>query len=384
MTNIGELTQARNRSLSIILNRAGSLNFTIPMDDELGQLIYPLTSAVKAYRLGTTGWRMIWSGYVNTIDEDPTNNRMTVNCKGWFGRLEKRILRSNKTYTDTDDGDIILDLLQEVNGSPVSPDYEFNTRTFSYTASDTFVVRWPTTTRGPNTPTYIKRTTTSKLPNEGSGGATAYVAARRTMTYARYQTVVWQAIEQLTELENGCDVWIDPETRILYIYRKKQRILPSVVFSFQWGPGNIAQFGRQLDGETVVNYFLAIGGASTTPAYQADTTSMDLYGPIEEIATLGDLTGSNANNVLQAYAAGEVAIRSLPRQLHSITPFQHTDGGPVPEPFVDYGIGDQVAFIAKHGRRININQQVRIFGLNISIDEEGNEKISSMQIYPGG
>jgi len=100
MSNIGELTQARGRQLQLALNRPGAASFTIPLDDELGNGIWPITHAVKAYRKGSDDlWQHVWSGMVWTIEEDISGNRLSVNVVGWLQWLEKRILRRDKAYT---------------------------------------------------------------------------------------------------------------------------------------------------------------------------------------------------------------------------------------------------------------------------------------------
>jgi hypothetical protein len=70
--------------------------------------------------------------------------------------------------------------------------------------------------------------------------------------------------------------------------------------------------------------------------------------------------------------------------MFSFTPFPWTDGSSVPEPFVDYRIGDRVRLVAKHDPRIDVNTNVRIFGINVGISEEDNEALGQLQVYPGG
>ena len=74
LLNLGELTQARDRQLQLVLDRSGSLSFNIPMSDVLGSQIYPIEYAVKAYRSGSRGLKLVWSGYVNTVEEDALND----------------------------------------------------------------------------------------------------------------------------------------------------------------------------------------------------------------------------------------------------------------------------------------------------------------------
>ena len=111
-----------------------------------------------------------------------------------------------------------------------------------------------------------------------------------------------------------------------------------------------------------------------------DAASQILYGPFEEVYALSDVT---SQDILWSYAGAEVLLKKDPRQLHIITPGQWTEDNSVPEPFVDYDIGDQVAFTAKSLPRVSIAQQVRIFGISVSVDEEENEKLGQMQLYPG-
>lgn len=380
LSNIAELTQARGRTLSLVLNQAGTASFNYPITDQFAGQINPITSAIKAYRNGT----LVWSGYVSTIDEDISGNRMTVNSTGWLSRLDKRIYRTasnvpDVTYTSQDDADIIYDILSRCNGIATGEHTAGVTTITSVDGSTVF--RWPSGS-SPNTPSWIKKG--NKLPNEGAGGATAYAAATRTMKIDRFSSALAE-IQKLTQIENGCDIEIDPATRELNIFRKKQRIMngtanPGVNFGYRWGPNNIQACGRQIDGQTVVNYELALGPTSLTPQFYQDTASQDAYGPLDEVTTLSDV---RSTNILLAYATVEVLVRKDPRIIYSMTPYPYTAKSSVPQPFVDYRLGDQVYFSARQGTRVSIDKQpVRVFGMSLNIDEEGNERMDSLQLTP--
>jgi hypothetical protein len=372
---LGELMNARGRTISLKLNDPGSASFNISMDDDVGYQIMPHQHALMAYRKGSTGLKLIWSGYVNTIEEDIANRRMTVNCTGWLSRFSKRIVHKDYVFSATDDGDIIGNLFYEASLPGISypsATIEFGSGTSTATHPDGLVARWPPGSR-PNTSSMLKWG--GKVPNEGVGGATAYVAvtapsmgsAGRNITYLKYQANVLQAMLDLTNMENGCDIYVDPATRVFYVFRKRQKILPGVVFGYGWGPENISSITRQLDGSTVVNWLLAIGGSATTPQPAKDDASMAAYGLVEEVVSLSDLTGQSANNSLGYYASAEVAIRSTPRQIYSFTPFNWHPEGSVPEPFVDYDIGDLVNLGVVSKPRINTKLNVRIFGMSFAI-----------------
>jgi hypothetical protein len=360
LSRIAPLTRARQKQVSLVLNMPGNASFALPMTDEHAPLIEPFSTCVLAFRTGSTGTKLIWSGYVATIDEDITGNSMVVNAVGWLERLFKRMLRLQKVYADTDDGSIIFDLLSLMNltfyGGYVVP-VVFGS--------------------SPNNPTWIQEG--AKLPNEGLGGATAYVNALRNKTFEAY-TVVGPEIQALNQLENGCDLELTPDTRTLNLYRKRMRDRPEAQFGYNWGPNNIGQLGRQIDGTTLVNYLLAIGRPEVVPQFADDAASQALFGLIEESVSLTDARDAS---ILSYYAGAEVALRAQPRVIYSMTPLPWLEGKGIPEPFVDYDLGDKAYFSARWGERIDIQKQaVRVFGISMQIDEEGNERPGPLQLSP--
>lgn len=374
MTELGELTQARNRSISLALNRPGSASFSLPMDDALAPLVQPITTALHVYRISpnfaNTAAQFIWNGYVQTIDEDISQNRMTVNCIGFLERLAKRYTRERMTFSAVDDSFIIQTLLAHAN----------LTSNNGYTVpivSGSF----------PPTPTWIGgqvlADNDARYPDPLSGSIPYATFANRDKVIEP-NTYIGPEITALTELENGCDIWVSPNNKQIWIFRKRMADLPNVIFGYNWGPNNVAQLGRQLDSSTVVNYMLVTSNPTVTPRFQDHAGSQAAYGLIEEVENLaGDFepTGS----LLQYRAAAEVAIRNQPRQVFSMTPFAWSPDSSVPEPFVEYNVGDKVYLSARHGQRINIDMLgMRIFGMSFNIDEFGNEIPQGLQLSPQG
>jgi hypothetical protein len=387
MSNIGLLNMASDRQLTLQLNRPGTASFKFPVTHDLAPAIIPWATGIKAQRWNwrktaahpqnEPQWDTIWSGYVAPYQEDFTAGWMTVNCHGWLQRLEKRILRADKHYpytlvsgspVATDDGDIILDLIAEMNLATAADGYAIPT----VAGSD------------PATPTWMA--VGSKLPNEGVGGATAYVPAYRGKDYDKYQEIL-PALTELSGIENGCDFDCDPVTRVVNTYRRKRVIRDDVVFGWRWGPNNIMQLGRDTDTTAQLNYALVTGKAGNTPRYQDDLTSQSQIGILEEAINLSDVQDppDPAQSILWTYAAGEIAIRVNGRQSFSITPFPYNgQGSSVPEPFVDYGIGDQVRATLKHPPRLDVNNlAVRLFGMQVNIDDNDTERLGALTIAPG-
>lgn len=366
LSPIGELAQASSKQISLTLNRAGSASFNLPMTDDMAEFIHPITTGLRVYRIGTDDVaKTIWSGYVSTIDESISGNQMGIQCVGWFERLSKRLIREKMNYAAVDDAEIIFALLKHAN-LRVTP------------APDNYPIVTPAGSN-PSTPTWIAQG--AKLPNEGLGGSTAYVPATRNRNYELYASI-GQEIQSWSEIENGCDFVVDPSTRELNIYRKKMTNRPAAVFGFNWGPNNLAQFSRQIDSSALTNFHTSTGKPFTIPQFADDLASQNDYGVFEEVAQLSDV---GENSVLSAYSGAEIIFRSRPRIIYAMTPFPFIEGGRVPEPFLEYDIGDKAYLTAKWGKRVNIaGQAVRVFGMSVSIDEEGNEKLGQLQLAPGG
>jgi hypothetical protein len=151
-----------------------------------------------------------------------------------------------------------------------------------------------------------------------------------------------------------------------------------VIFGYNWGNKNIEKLGRQFDPSNMVNRMTALGKFGG--GFAQDEEAQNEYQLFEEMPQLNEVTDPN---VLLAYAGGEVLLRGRPRQIYSFTPFAYSGSKRVPQPFIDYGIGDKVVFTAVKPPRVDIRgQAVRIYGMTINITDEGNEKISQLQISP--
>lgn len=188
-----------------------------------------------------------------------------------------------------------------------------------------------------------------------------------------------EAITNITEQENGPDIYVDPETRKLHVYAKKGDNKTDVYFGFNWGPENVKQFAKTTQTENLANNLIGRSTGITPVLVATDASSLSKYGVFEDVINLNQ--NASTSNTLQYYTAAEYFFRSQPFVSYSITPYPYTIGSSVPEPFVDYNIGDQVKFRAFKSPRIDENGTFRIFGINVSIDEEGNETIGELQIY---
>jgi len=396
MKRITELKRSTSRSLAVKNNISGKVDWTYPLRDEFSLDIVPFQTGVLAERFNWRAtvarrlndlpgevWDPIWSGYNLTINEDITGDTMQINTVGWLQRLERRITRKTFNWTSIDDAIIIRDLLQHAYGADTaawltnSSSEEWNSGITTYATQDGFTIRWPDA-MNPNVPTYMKWG--GPQPNEGVGGATDYVPQVRTTTVGKYVNILPE-IERIIALENGCDVYVHPVTRELTAHRRYRRDCNQVDVAFNWGPQNLSQLNRGIEGDRAVNYFLAQGDASVFGQYKDDVASMQAVGPLEEVASLSSVKNEN---VLLAYAGAEVLVRKNGVITYGITPFTYTSENSVPEPFVDYRQGDQIYVSAVYEPRNSIfRQAARVFGINVSIDDNsGNERLGQLVLAP--
>lgn len=379
LSEIGELHQARGKSLNLALNTPGSASFTYSFEGNLAADIQVISTGIMAYRRGSSDtYQLVWSGYINEINEDVNNGTMSVSAVGWFERLNKRIARQDVLYKSQYDYNIIVGSGFSIPSGGVASGVMHIANKTATASGYTIVAGTIPIVYGssPNTPTWL---------SVGS-----YQAGMRSGTVAQQDLSIKQdssfgeAIMTLVNQENGCDVYVDPATRALNVYGKKGSIKSEVYFGYNWGPDNIKQFSRSTTTSDIANYLVGRATGVTAQSINTASGSLNDFGLFEDHI---DITLKTANaDVLKFYTAAEYLFRSDPRTnpTYSVSPYPYTIGSSVPEPFNDYDIGDVVRFRAISPPRVNVNGSFRVFGLNISITDDGNENIDSLSIYANG
>lgn len=383
LSEIGELHQARGKSLNLALNTPGSASFTYSFEGNLAADIQVISTGVMAYRRGSSDtYKLVWSGYINEINEDVNEGNMSVSAVGWFERLNKRIARQDILYDNQYDNDIIV-------GSGFTPNSGIASG-IMHIANKTATASGYTIVSGtvpivsgskPNTPTWLS-------PGVYDDGmrpsiATASGPAQQDLSI-KQDSSFGEAIMTLVNQENGCDIYVDPSTRALNVYGKRGSVKGEVYFGYNWGPDNIKQFSRSTTTSDIANYLVGRATGVTAQSINTASGSLNDFGLFEDHLDITLKTGDP--EVLEFYTAAEYLFRSDPRTnpTYSVSPYPYTIGSSVPEPFTDYDIGDVVRFRAISPPRVNVNGAFRIFGLNISITDDGNENIDSLSIYANG
>lgn len=349
MEELGEIKSARGKQLQLALDKPGGCNFNVPIDYQLFKDVEEINHGILAYR----NKEPRYSGMIWNLDESIDGNSIAVQSVGWFETLNHRILRENVGYPPFNTGVVNA-------GQIVFMPASGSVGTTGYHPGGLLTIA------SAQHPTWLVEGISSDV-------------MQRIISYQKGQNI-GQAIMQLSEIEAGFDFWVDPLTRALDLtsWDSVPDKTNSVVFGYNWGNKNIKQLGRQFDPSVMANRVTALGKYGG--GFAEDIESQEKYQLFEEMTQLNDVVDPN---VLLGYAGGEVLLRSRPRVLYSFTPMPFNGNRRVPEPFKDYDIGDMVSFTAVRPPRVDIRgQAVRVYGMNIDISDEGNEKVSALQISP--
>lgn len=351
MGRLGEIDQARDRQLTLAYLKPGGASFTIPANYEMFSGVEPIKHGIIAYRNDIAKW----SGMIWNIDEQlgDLTGRIPVTVVGWPEILNHRVFRQDVSYPPLGVGSITGGgvVFADPSGTPGTQGYfPGGLLTIANAQRNTWI---------------IEGTNADKM--------------NRVVTYANGESI-GSAFNALVDVEAGFDWTLDPLSRVMDIrnWDAYPDYSSTAHFGYNRATYNVAQFGRQFDASTIVNRMTAMGKYGGGLA--EDIPSQNNYQLFEEFVQLSDVVDPN---VLLGFAGGEVVLRSSPRIIYSLQPFPYSPGGSVPEPFVDYDLGGKILVSAYKAPRLDLqNQAMRVFGMNFSITNEGNEKLGALAVTP--
>lgn len=328
MSTIGKLKKAHNRTLEVDLNKSGSASCWIPTLEIVAKYVWPWRTCIIAQYDNVP----FWSGPVVSCPTNMATGEMTISAVGWFDRLMHLLLKDLSTpYVKEDQGLLIASLLEKAKE------------------------QWPA------------------LPITMG---TIEASVERTIAYSQDQNI-GQAIIDLTELEDGTDWVIDPITRKLNIVARRGVDRPDCKWIFIHGDGgksNLANVERDVDGTNMVNDIITRGKGVS--GRQTEPLSEEEYGVFQEIQSLSDV---NEVEIIESYAAAEVAYRSQPRVVYKLSPKPATSEFKVPKLFDDFDIGDTTYLTARRDFIDIEGQAERVFGASLSISDVGTTTINNLQ-----
>lgn len=330
MERIGDMPQATARTLRLVWKGSGAATFVLDFDDDVAPYVSPITTCLKVIVDDVT----YWSGPVWRREGGATTRKLAVSCVGWKQAQDKRTLHAARSYAAQYDHDVIEDLLDVVNAQdPVHP---------------------------------------LRLDYAGEIGSDFQ---QRTRTYQVYQKL-GAAINELENVEAGCDVIVDPDTKEVYAQAwDAWTDHPDMIFEALVDP----QFSE--DAEHFSNSFTATGTTGTAAGFFDDEDSINEYGRCDEVVALSDVADST---LLAAYAAEEVTVQSrgaIDPVARPLLAYNTLPSGASSDPqiFRDFNIGEGVRFSADFGLFAVDKQAVRVFALGLSFNENDDIKITEMQ-----
>jgi hypothetical protein len=378
---IVELSSAHSKNLKIMLNQAGSATFWLHLLDPLTEYVEEHTTSVICYRNTVP----IWSGEVINVNEESsaTSDVMNVTVMGWYYLFSKRSLHTGKEFIE----EMLPKAIAEgrVTGyteigteSATQLTYgEYPRGSGIYQGVPMAVIAADLINRANiDVPTYI---TLGPIPETTNS---------INLPLQQFQNIGEQ-ITKITNIESGFDWYIDPITRKFNMIRNTVRgnIVglgvdrgSGVKFTY---PGNCEKASRSKEGTKTINRVEAIG-QNFNVGKSESLSSIIENGLFETDMSLSDVS---QESILIAYATVEVATLEKPFTIISFIPKsvgpEDTVISGVPRPFEDYNLGDIVYCTIERGPKFIVGkpnpQPIRVYGIELEIDDNGREIVKSIQ-----
>lgn len=324
-------------TLNPIFNRPGSYNATLPLDDEIAYKVAKHSTCVVCER----NERVRWSGSIVSVARDPAAMTMTISALGWLDELNHRFVRADEEsrliFSGVPGGQIAQGLIDTVN---------------------------------------LQQDTSGVVQSTHLGFASSQDNQVRTRTYKRGQNY-GQALQELSDVENGFDIYVDPQTRQIvtlpptsFVDRKK------VIFGYGVEPFNLANAPQNDDGSSTANRITVVG-ANGVAVPADDTDAIAAEGIMRENwISVSDVSDPI---IVGAYANAELIFGRWGNITYTMAPLPYGD---MLRPWDDFNLGDQVYLSIAAGALQLDNQAVRIFTVGIDVDAQGNETISQITTSP--
>ena len=311
------LDNATDRQWNRLLNRGSTFDFTLDLNDPVvsDAVLAGGQNYINYYRNNV----LTWAGEIVLVEDTLRGNeeKVHVQCYDWFNLLRDRRALTTLTYTSMNEGLVLQSLINEVQG---------------VVYGDMGIIL-------------------------GSNSAATTIAE---IVYERVN--IQQAFIDMSEQENGVDYEITPE-RVLNIYETKGNDL-TASHVFEYGQ-NIYSFRRARDWRSLKNDIRGIGRDGIERSAD-DIGSQSTYRRRQSIESFTDdlLYATLDKHLSEVLRKNAVAIRD-----YSMDVLPESS----PE-FGTYAVGDTVQVNVQKGY-VSVNQAMRIYGWNVSIDNDGVENV---------
>jgi hypothetical protein len=352
---LGEITNANTRVVTLPLNQLPTCTFKIPVLHPLSPYLSDPTwdGLVKAYRTSQAGVRSLaFIGPVVTTQEVGDNTgppMIAVSASSAMWRLSFRLLGTTATGWTMGNATTTYDL------TAIVTQMLSDSNTAGYTG--------------------IERGTTATTSN----GAAGTYWMKPTLDAIAEMSVGLNAFDfEVAPVEptNVGKAW--PQIGTLNTPALIGSTKSNAIFEFGTGKANVISYGRQLDRSNFLNTgYINQPAVSDHSGILSDTDAVSVaqrgvfQGLVDDGGTQWDVLRQQIVNM-------NVNIRTQARQVISFAPHQNA----IPEPLVDYIVGDTVRcriFVQNIQR---LDADMRIWGITFNIDDLGNESPVLALIQP--
>jgi hypothetical protein len=351
-TGITELVGARSRRLETTANAPAKLTFTMDGRSKSSFYVQELTTDVLAWRTRDDGAdKLMARAIVAQPDDTVSEKSHTVNftCHDYLAMLARRQLtgRADVIYTQTDQDDIVADLLARA--------------TVNMTTADGISL-YP----GSSLPLAV-----ALVNPDGTARAHSGVLRDRTYTGGSW---IGELIANLAAVQGGfdfdCQANADGADQLRIFYGAQGVTRTDLMLAYG---STVKDFTRAANSADYANYERVIGsneGAGEgAPQLIAEAWTEDANN-VGEVPIGLWMSGSNASDVsdpttLAEKAHGDLEVSSLLVPSYTLT---MRPGAPVPN------MGDVVPTVLKSGR-LNVNTTLRVVGITYVIGDDGQEDV---------
>jgi hypothetical protein len=333
----GNLNLADNRVFRPIFNGPGSFSCTVKLDSDVARLVRKRSTGVLFIRNDDP----IWSGGVTSIQKTAGSNQCTITATGWLEELEHRqIWRVNEPSLQfaapgVPGGQIIHAIIDAINSQEV--------------------------------PTGVPR------PVRIMPGS-VFDTQTRTGSYKQGDNA-WQKINELIEIENGCEIRVNPTTMRLDTYPPDAfTVRESIQFGWGVDPHNLGDLDEVDDGSSQGNVQSVV--ASNGSVYTAYDEAA-IYDAGVMLETWGSIPVLDST-IVEAFANAELAVHAYGKKTWRLSPKSFGD---MPRPYDDFNWGDICFLSADQGALQIDHQAIRMQSATLTYDDKGHEVISDLQVF---
>jgi hypothetical protein len=324
-------------SFTPVFNRPGSLSMTLPLNDDVAYKVAKHSTCVVCERNDAVKW----SGSIVSVSSDPAAMTMTISALGWLDELNHRFVRADEesvlSFVEVSGDLIASQLISTVNAQEDTSGTARPTHLHYVFYADTFP---------------------------------------RSRSYKRGQNY-GQAIQELSDVENGFDVVVDPVTRAVTFYPPTSFVdRQDVLFGYDVEPFNLSNATQSDDGSSTANRITAVGSNGVAvPA--DDVTAIAAEDCMrEDWLSLSDVADAT---IVGAYANAELVYRRWGQVTYDLKPLPYGD---VPRLYDDFELGDKVYLSVDAGALKVDRQALRVFSVTLDVDAQGNEALTQVGTAP--